>query len=156
MVPHTFFKKFHDLHPFPMLNWTYIKSPYAWWDANMERYTTLIWLLFSLLGHLIWVVCGLVSLHEQIPKGMYSKEIGLRAQNMITVSSSILNKIGEGGMYDHLIGIGVFTFNCKEIGYNLDFANLLVPITCFISYEKCASRKKWPSKGWFHYTKYCI
>jgi hypothetical protein len=51
-----------------------------------------------------WYVIGLRSKngHQKI---MFSKEIGLHAQNMLTILSFVVNMIGKRGgeLYDHLM-----------------------------------------------------
>jgi hypothetical protein len=42
---------------------------------------------------IIQVVCGKVWIQEQTPNNMCLKEIGIRAQNMLTILSSIVNMI---------------------------------------------------------------
>ena len=40
---------------------------------------------------------------------MYQKEIGLLAHSMITIIGSVVNIIGGGGLYEHLMSMGNFT-----------------------------------------------
>ena len=71
------------------------------------------------------------------------KEIGLRAQNLLSILCSIANTIGVGGGgYDHLSrkiylslivnDVHLGSKNCKENGYgfNLEFADHLVRANC--------------------------
>ena len=52
------------------------------------------------------VMCGSKNGHK---KYMYLKEIGLRAQYMMTILGSIVNIIGRGNLYDHLMSTRIFT-----------------------------------------------
>ena len=87
------------------------------------------------------------------------KEIGLCIQTMITIMDSIVNIIGGENLHDHLINErenldfdNEQDIHLKSKNYDLKSglwpwfgfasANLLVLISCFISYEKWASRKE--------------
>jgi hypothetical protein len=57
------------------------------------------------------VKCGCKNGHQ---KDMFLKEIGLRAQNTLTVLGSIVNIIGED-IYDHLMSMRIFTLPINEM-----------------------------------------
>ena len=43
------------------------------------------------------------------------KEIGLHAQELLTILGSNVNIIGEGGLYDHLIRLRIFFIQAQKI-----------------------------------------
>ena len=49
---------------------------------------------------------------NEYPKDTCSKDIGLHAQNIITILDSTIKIIGET-LYDHLMSMIIFTFNIK-------------------------------------------
>ena len=112
------------------------------------RCTCLIQLLI-LIGHLFWVVCGQVWLQE---RKRHVFKIGLLAQNMITITGSIVN-INGGDPFAHLMSTGIFTLIMNNIfvwvqkimrkwlRHQFGFANHFVLLTCLISQEKWASWK---------------
>ena len=72
-------------------------------------------------------------------KNMGSKEIGLCAQNMTTISNSTVNIIG-GNLYDHLMSTKIFTLIMNEIfmsfeesGYSLDLD--LLPMSSYLHFS---------------------
>ena len=56
-------------------------------------------------------MCGLKK------KDIFLKEIGLRAQDLLILSNSIINKIWEGAedLYDHLMSTKIFTLMLKKV-----------------------------------------
>ena len=59
--------------------------------------------------YLVW--CGYKNEYK---KDMCLKEIGLHAQNMITIVSLTINMIG-GDLYDHLLSTKIFTLIINKI-----------------------------------------
>jgi hypothetical protein len=56
-----------------------------------------------------------MKIRMDIKKDMWSKEIGLCAQNMITIPTSIANIIG-GDLHDHLMSMRInYTFTMNDI-----------------------------------------
>ena len=65
----------------------------------------------SYMDTYVWAVCGSKNRHQ---KDMWFKEIGLRAQNLLTVLGSIVNVIvgggrGKGNLYYHSTSTRIFT-----------------------------------------------
>ena len=89
------------------------------------------------MGTYVWLVCGWLNDLRMDTNNTNFKEIGLRAQNMLTILGSIINIVGGPiwPLSEHK------NWN-KWLQARFRFAKHLVLIACFISYRKWVRREK--------------
>ena len=66
-----------------------------------------------------------VDLKKRTKINMYLEEIGLRAQNILTILGSLVNNIGRAGLYDYSMSTWIFSLIIQGIymSYDNDEAN---------------------------------